>query len=273
MISDGVRTKGNIKFVAVGRALNRDVVASLTVGKNDSAEQYHTAVREVLSAPDFSNKVSAGARYRLVGEVNAFNFTTDNEHRVYIVISAFDYPERLVFSMINELVVSFKQELGPQSLTCPAGALDSKARKIFQKMAEEYDDPTKRDKLMQVQAQVQGVKLTMGKNLNNMLKNIDKARNIEESSSQLQAQAAKFDEQAKTLKRRELCRKWQTTALIVIAIAIVIVVVVVAFVGPSVGGGATNPPATSPPNGSPAAATPAPTSFRRLQGEVQARFQ
>lgn len=260
MISDGVRTKGNIKFVAVGRALNRDVVASLTVGKNDSSEQYHTAVREVLSAPDFSNKVSSGARYRLVGEVNAFNFTTDPEHRVYIVISAFDYPERLVFSMINELVIKFKQELGPQSLTCPAGALDSKARKLFQVLADEYDDPTKRDKLMQVQAQVQGVKLTMGKNLDSMLKNIDKARDIEESSAQLQAQAAKFDEQAKTLKRRELCRKWQTTFAIVFFLALVVTVLVVALVGPGIGGGSTNPPATQPPAGG-GAATLAPTTF------------
>ena len=148
-------------------------------------------MREVLSAPDFSNKVSSGARYRLVGDVNAFNFTTDQEHRVYIVISAFDYPERLVFPMINELVLKFKAEFGPQSLTCPAGALDGKAKKLFQALTEEYDDPTKRDKLAQVQAQVQGVKLTMGKNLDNMLKNIDKAKDIEESSAQLQAQAAK----------------------------------------------------------------------------------
>lgn len=148
-------------------------------------------MREVLAAPDFSNKVSAGARYRLVGDVNAFNFTTDAEHRVYIVISAFDYPERLVFPMINELVLKFKQEFGPQSLSCPAGALDGKARSMFKALADDYDDPTKRDKLAQVQAQVQGVKLTMGKNLDNMLKNIDKAKDIEESSAQLQAQAAK----------------------------------------------------------------------------------
>jgi Synaptobrevin len=216
-------------------------------------------VREVLSAPDFSNKVSAGARYRLVGDVNAFNFTTDPEQRVYIVISAFDYPERLVFPMINELVIKFKQEFGPSSLTCAASQLDSKARKLFQALADDYDDPTKRDKLAQVQAQVQGVKLTMGKNLDSMLKNIDKARDIEESSAQLQAQAAKFDEQAKVLKRRELCRKWQTTAFIVIALAIIITVVVVVIVGPSTGG-STNPPATSPPGQTPAA-TIAPTTF------------
>jgi hypothetical protein len=35
----------DIKFIAVGRALNRDIVASYAVSKNDTAEQYHTAVR------------------------------------------------------------------------------------------------------------------------------------------------------------------------------------------------------------------------------------
>ena len=34
----------DIKFIAVGRALTRDVVASYVVGKNDTPEQYHTAV-------------------------------------------------------------------------------------------------------------------------------------------------------------------------------------------------------------------------------------
>jgi hypothetical protein len=182
----------DIKFIAVARALTRDVVASLTVNKNDSSEQYHTAVREVLSAPDFSNKVSSGARYRLVGDVNAFNFTTDPEHRVYIVISAYDYPERLVFPMVNDLVLKFKGEFGVPSLTSPAGALDSKAKKMFQALADEYDDLTKRDKLAQVQAQVQNVKLTMGKNLDSMLKNIDKAKDIEESSNTLSMSAAKY---------------------------------------------------------------------------------
>ena len=42
----------DIKFVAVGRALNRDVVASLTAGKNDSSEQYHTAVSLRICAHD-----------------------------------------------------------------------------------------------------------------------------------------------------------------------------------------------------------------------------
>jgi len=246
MLADAKRT-GNIKFIGVGRALDRVLVASLTANKHDAAEQYHTAVREVLSAPDFSNKVAPGARYRLVGDINAFNFTTDNEHRVYIVISSFNYPERLVFPMINDLVITFKKEFGPQSLTCPASALDGRAKKMLQNFVEEYDDPTKRDKLSQVEAQVQGVKLTMGKNLDSMLKNIDTATNLEESSKKLQDQAAKFDERAKTLKRRELCRKWQMTAAIVCVLLIVIAVAVILLVPYMPQGTASTPAPTLAP--------------------------
>lgn len=149
-------------------------------------------VREVLSAPDFSKKVTPGARYRLVGvgDVNAFNFATDPEQRVYIVISHQDYPERLVFSLINDLINAFKAEYGTQSLNCPAGQLDSKCKKLFQSLIDEYDDPTKRDKILNVQHQIQGVKEIMNRNLDSMLKNIETATDIEESSKKLQDQAA-----------------------------------------------------------------------------------
>ena len=151
----------DIKFIGVARALDRTIVASLTVQKQDVQDQYHTAVREVLAAPDFASKVTAGARYRLVGDVNAFNFTTDAENRVYIVISAQNYPERLVFPLLNELVQRFKQELGPASATCAAGALDGRAKKLLVALAEEFDDPTRRDRLSQVNAQVESVQSTM----------------------------------------------------------------------------------------------------------------
>lgn len=145
----------------------------------------------MLNAPDFSNKVSSGARYRLERENDAFNFTIDPEQRVYIVISAHSYPERLVFPMINELVPKFKADFGQVSLTCGANGLDSKAKKLLQGVVNEYEDPTKHDKLSKVQAQVQGVKSTMGRNLDSMLSNIDKATDIEESSKKLQDQAAR----------------------------------------------------------------------------------
>lgn len=93
----------------MARASDQVTVASYMPEKADhNADQYQNAVQEVLSAPDFVYKVAAGSRYRLVGDVNAFNFTTDAQQRVYIVITVIDYPERLVFPLINEIIPQFK---------------------------------------------------------------------------------------------------------------------------------------------------------------------
>jgi len=229
-LTDGsMRRDGNIKFICVGRAVDRVIVASLTVQRGDNQDQYHAAVRDVLSAPDFSGKVTAGARYRLVGDVNVFNFTTDSENRVYIVITSQKYPERLVFPMINDVVLKFKAEFGAPSLTCVSGALDGKAKRLFQSLADEYDDPSKRDALSKVLISVNDVKTSMHKNIDSMINNMDRAVVIEESSKRLQDQAARFDTQARVLKRRELCRQYKTTACIALAIILLLTVVILAF--------------------------------------------
>jgi hypothetical protein len=206
----------------------------------------------VLSAADFSNKVTPGGRYRLVGDVNAFNFCTDTDGRVYIVISAQSYPERLVFPMINDLILKFKSEFGAPSLTCVAGALDGKAKRMFQTLAEEFDDPTK-DKLTATIAQVEKVKSTMAGNIDNMLKNIDTATDIEESTQRLEDQARRFDSQARQLKNRELWKKYKVTCCIILAVILVLGVLILYFAPwQNTGGGAppgtqTAPPTVPPP--------------------------
>lgn len=140
----------------MARAADRTIVASYVAKKGDyNTEQYFNAVNEVLSASDFQSKVTPGSRYRLVGEVNTFNFTTDSQQRIYIVITVASYPERIIFPMIlNEMIPKFKSEFGEKSLTAPASSLDKACARLFQKLVEEYDDPAKKDKVAMVQQQV-----------------------------------------------------------------------------------------------------------------------
>ena len=255
----------DIKFIGVARSLDRTLVASLTVQRGDIQDQYHTAVREVLSAQDFAKKVTPGARYRLVGDINAFNFTTDAEQRVYIVIAAQAYPERLAFQLITELVQKFKQEFSAPSLTCVAGALDGKAKRLFTALAEDYDDPTKRDRLAQVHAQVQDVKGVVAQNLDKVLGNITQASEIEESSKRLSDQAQRFDMQARTLKNRELWRKYKITCFIGLGVLVLIGILILAFKPWEFAGGGSSPspaytnapvPVSAPGTPQPAAASP-----------------
>jgi hypothetical protein len=253
--SSSIRKSGNVQFLAVARAKpDRVIVASLACQRNQTEDAFFPAVREVLQAPDFARKVLPGARYRLTSAGNnAFSFTCDGEQRIYILISTDDYPERLAFQLINELVNRF-QDLAPTALTCSSGALDSKARRIFQALASEYDDPTKLDKLSLVQEQVAGVHATMHKNVDQMLRNIDSATRVEDKSRDLQESALQFNTNANALKRMELCRKYKITACIVLAVIVLILIIVLTLVGPGLGAQQAVSPSGSPPT------TPPPTS-------------
>lgn len=115
----------NIKFIAIARAQDNVVVCSHATDSNTNGRD---SLAEVLNAPDFAGKVQAGQRYRLTGDFNTFNFSTDTSKLVYIVITAKDYPERVVFPMINELMSKFKDS-SAKAQTCGEGGLDRKCKK------------------------------------------------------------------------------------------------------------------------------------------------
>ena len=72
---------------------------------------------------------------------------------MYIVITATTYPERLAFPMINELLRTFKEAHGDRSLHCAEQALSKKCAAQFKALCDDYEDPTRKDKVAAVAAQ------------------------------------------------------------------------------------------------------------------------
>ena len=255
------RRRKDIKFLAVARASDGVVVASLTVQRGESQEQYHAAVRDVLSAKDFADQVQAGSRYRLVGmgtgsvALNTFNFTVDAEKRVYICVAQQSYPERLVFLLVNDLVQRFREEFASTSLNCVSGALDGRAKRMFNQLVEQFDDPTKLDKLAQVQAQVAGAKAAVTKTIDRALSNVDRAKDIEDKTQRLQEAANQFHYDSRRLQWRERMRKYRATACLVLAVLLLVFILVLAF-SPLIPKGMSPTPAGNQPTFSPVVPTP-----------------
>ena len=184
----------------------------------------------------------------------------DSDRRVFIIIHGQAYPDRLVIPMMTELSQKFKQEFGAASAACKPNALDVPARQLLQALAMDYDDPTKRDKLSQVQAQVQDVKLTMHKNIDTIVQNIDRAKDIEQSSERLQGSANEFASRARDLKNKEMWKKYKTWGCIFASALIFILILLIAWQPWNIGnGGAKTPPPAAAPPAPPTAPSPPPT--------------
>lgn len=150
------------------------------------------------------------------------------------MITTIDYPERLVFPLINDIIPQFKQEHGDKALTCEANALTKKTEALFSKLVKEYDDPTKKDKLSAVISKVEDVKLTMHSNIDGMLRNIDHTEQVEKTTAKLHEQAKLFDQQARTIKRQE---QWKNMKLMLIIGGIVVVVLIIIIAALASGNG------------------------------------
>mmetsp|Transcript_21867 Transcript_21867/g.26577 ORF Transcript_21867/g.26577 Transcript_21867/m.26577 type:complete len:167 (+) Transcript_21867:60-560(+) len=143
------------------------------------------------------------------------------------VIATKDYPERLAFPLINEIMEKFKAaDVGDRSLSCNANdkELTKKLEPVFSKLVEEYDDPSKKDRLAAVAAKVEDVKLTMHSNIDGMLKNVASTEEVEKQTQKLQEQAKVFDSQARVLRRQE---QWKNIKLMLIIGGIFIVLAII----------------------------------------------
>jgi len=219
----------NLLFLAVARRTDRVVVATFAAQPGDvNRGQYLKTVSEVLLAPEFAGKVQAGARFRLAGPASALSFTADDE-RVYFCVASSEYPERLVFPMLQQLAERFAP-LAAKSATCAENGLSSKAKRVMSEVVAEWDDPAAKDKVAQVQAKVADVRLTMESNIQGMLSNMETADKIHQDTVDLESQAAQFSKQATDLKKRELWQSRKMTLLIVLIVAIILTVLVLSLV-------------------------------------------
>jgi hypothetical protein len=238
--NNNVSSHGNIKFLGVARVNDKCVVASLTVKQDEDKAAYFTAVREVLSAQGFEDKIKPGLRFRLVGEVNAFNFIRGEDELVYMLITAMDYPERLLWKFMGDFMNQYSQQFGEASKTCVSGALDGKAKKLLNSFVVEYDDPTK-DKLVAILKTSEDIKVKMNKNITDMLENIKIAESIEDTTQDLERAASDFHNNSKALKNSELWKKYRVYACCGVGFLIVIIFLIL-VIGTNGNNKITNPP-------------------------------
>jgi len=229
----------NIKFIAVARATDKVVVCSRLTDQNSSnRDTYYDMLGKVLRASTWADQVKPDSRHTLECDPNKFHFTADSGDRVFIVIADMAYPVRVAFELIQKL----KQQMNPYNdkvLTVQEGGLDGQCSKILKKLAENFDDPAKSDKLSRVQEQVAGVTSVMQDNIKTVLASSEKLENIEEKSDGLSQQALVFKNQGVKL-RKAMWWKNCKMKLMLAAIVILILTVIIVAIYLSTSGGSSD---------------------------------
>lgn len=205
----------NILFVGIARKNFNDalIIASYA---------YHTEtnidiVRQVLEDP--KAYIEPGKHYVFsVGGAMQWHIISDDAGLIYILIAALNYPQRQSLQLLDELKVNFSEKCDHlKALNSKERALDDVCKSMLVSLCRKYDNLVQIDKIADLSAKVDSVKLVMQENIDIALQNCVKIESLEEAAEQLSAQAGAFSRNATALKRK-VC--WKTMQFKIIAVVL-----------------------------------------------------
>lgn len=216
-----------VKYIAVARSSDKQIAGSYcdTLEVTNGAF-FREAVYEVLGAPDFQFRVKEGDRYRLVREANAMNFVADGKQRVYMAISTKDYPEPLIFPMLNQVSDKIREQHDSEADSCGPNELDDKLKDFLVDLMKEYNDPNKINKVERLREKVGDIKETMGENINKMEENLEKTIAVKDRTEELNEKAKIFDESAKKALEQI---KWRNRKMVLLVLVVLIIIFLIVY--------------------------------------------
>lgn len=189
---------GNIHFVAVARLSFGNGIIMTSHSYNTETDL--NAVKQVLEQPNMS--LNPGKHYSFSVNNTQWHIIADDSALIYIMISKFNYPQRVAHAALEELQRSFMAKAGDKASTAKDKALDKTCGSILLRICEKYDNLAEVDKLASVSRKVDTVKLVMQENVDLALKNCVKLESIERAADDLQQQAGVFKRSAHDLKKK-----------------------------------------------------------------------
>lgn len=201
-----------VRYLAVARRSDKVIVASKAVSEAEKKQNHPENILRILNSPGWASVTSD--KLSLDDGNYQFYVLIDEAGRVYFAITTKTYPSRFIYGsadgstkgLLPELKKSFGERFGEMSMSCAAGALDSKAKGLLQTLFEQFNDLSSMDKVANVQAKLDAVTGVMQKNVEMALKNTDMIENIDEKAEVLADSANSFKNKATSLKRGMRCR-------------------------------------------------------------------
>eukprot|EP01132_Coremiostelium_polycephalum_P010171 gene10171-12477_t len=151
-------------------------------------------VKEIVVATSkiLATKLEPNTKHGLT-EDQCKAFIHIKDHFGAFIYTDLDYPERVAFRCLSEVVTEYSKIPGSDN-GVPFPDLS--------KFLQLYADPAQKDKILQVQNQVDEVGAIMHKNINEALKNTQKMEDLLQQSNDLSQKSKLFLKQAKKTNRR-----------------------------------------------------------------------
>lgn len=208
-----------IKYILLGNAKEKTELGEFPVKPNTSIKSDSIKIFQTYCNEDIDQKYERRNRVNQNNLKLYFTISVNNVFQLAAVDS--DYSERLVFQLFEEIT---KENL--HLLISREGKLNNLGKNKLQELVQTYQNEKDVDKVKDINKDLEDIKLSMKKNMQNVVGNVESVNILDEKSRKIKDGSSAFYKDSNKLKKLACCQNWKWTILIILVVLGIILVVV-----------------------------------------------
>ena len=172
-----------------------------------------------------SNERRYEERNIISAKENKYYFSLFQPNIVFIVYANEKYPERLIFTMFDEV----RKEKVLSMINEETKELNPNGRQCLKQIIEKYQDKEKIDKIESIQKDINEVKIDIKENINKMVQSVEDVEKLEEIANDLKISSEDYHSSAEEIKKVTIWQNFKFWIIIFFAVFILIILILCIF--------------------------------------------
>ena len=169
-----------------------------------------------------SNERRYEERNIITAKENKYYFSLFQPNIVFIIYADGTYPERLVFSMFDEV----RKEKVLSMINEETKELNPNGRQCLKQIIEKYQNKEKIDKIESIQKDINDVKIDIKDNLEKLVESVPDVEKLEETANDLQISSDDYQNSTEEVKKVSLFKSCRFR----IAVFLILLILLIIFI-------------------------------------------
>lgn len=217
-------TKNGIKYLLIGAIDSVQILTEFTT--STSTKQNQNESKQIFEKICKNPDKKFDERNKITSKGSNYFFILIAPNLFFLILSEADYPERLIFQMIDAI----NQDHIPLMVNNDKNELNPQGRQALKQIVDKYQDPKNMSKISEINSEVEALKVDMKKNIKDIISTAEDVQELEGKSNALKATASDYKQNAKELQRVTWLKNvklWIIIGVIVVFLILIIVLPIV----------------------------------------------
>lgn len=208
-----------IKYIFLGNAKEKTDLGEYPVKPNTTTKSDSLKIFQTYCNDDINQKHDQRNRVNQNNLRIYFTISSNDVFQLAVVES--DYSEKLIFQLFEEIT---KENL--HLLISREGKLNNLGKNKLQELVQTYQNETGVNQIKDINKDLDDIKVTMKKNMQNVVGNLESVNILDEKSRKIKDGSSAFYKDSNKLKKLACCQNWKWTILIILVVLGILLVVV-----------------------------------------------